>query len=165
VIVPFQILVTTLLFRTSYKISDSLTRATGAVYQRAWRQWVYAAAVFAGSLIGQNWGIPGVAVGVSIAITLNFLLMLDLSVKVLKGGYRQLLLLHARHLLIAALTTAAAFYAAQALRPEASKWIVATAAGAAATAVFCLVALILPRLFGEEGRWAISLARKYTRRK
>lgn len=165
VIVPFQILVTTLLFRTSYKISDSLTRATGAIYQRAWRQWIYAAAVFTGSLVGQFWGLTGVAIGVSLAIALNFLLMLDLSVRVLKGGWRELALLHARHLLIAILTTGAAFYAATQLRPEHSEWVVAAAAGLAAAAVGGLLALTLPRLFGDEGRWAFALARKYTGRR
>src|SRR3989442_682732 len=45
---PFRVLVLGTLFRTSYKISDSLTRALGAVYRRAWRQWSYAALVFGG---------------------------------------------------------------------------------------------------------------------
>lgn len=165
VILPFQVLVTTLLFRTSYKISDSLTRATGAVYQRAWRQWIYAGAVFAGSLIGQAWGLTGVAVGVSLAIALNFLLMLDLSVKVLRIGYRRLFVLHARHLLVAAATTAAAFYTAVELRPDTSKFLVATAASGVAAIVGGIIVLAVPRLFGEEGRWAFGLLRKYTRKR
>jgi hypothetical protein len=91
--------------------------------------------------------------------------MLDLSVRVLKGGWRELALLHARHLLIAVLTTGAAFYVATQLRPEHSEWLVAIAAGCAAAAVGGLIALTLPRLFGEEGRWAFALARKYARRR
>ena len=51
VIVPFQIFAAGLIFRTSYKISDSLARAMGTVYKRAWRQAVYAAAVVIG------WGL------------------------------------------------------------------------------------------------------------
>jgi hypothetical protein len=61
VVTPFRILVTVLIFRTSYKMSDSLARATGAVYRRAWRQWLYAGAVFLGAWLGQFWGTAGVA--------------------------------------------------------------------------------------------------------
>src|SRR5207249_289368 len=44
---PFQVLAVGTLCRASYKVSDSLTRAVGAVYQRAWRQWIYAALALA----------------------------------------------------------------------------------------------------------------------
>ena len=79
--VPLRILVLGMLFRTSYKLSDSVARATGAVYARAWRQAVFAGAVVAGSLIGQFWGLEGVAVGVVAAVTLNFALMAQLSLR------------------------------------------------------------------------------------
>lgn len=81
VIVPFQILACSLLFRMSYKMSDSLARATGAVYRRAWRQIVYAVMVLTGTYIGQFWGLPGVAVGVATALIVNFLLMAHLSLQ------------------------------------------------------------------------------------
>jgi PST family polysaccharide transporter len=76
---PLQILAGILLFRMSCKMSASLARATGAVYQRAWRQIVYAALVLIGSYFGQSWGIEGVAVGVAIALIINYLLMVQLS--------------------------------------------------------------------------------------
>ena len=78
---PFQILACGMLFRMSYKISDTLVRATGAVYKRAWRQLVYAAMVVFGSYIGQFWGLSGVACGVAIALVSNFLLMAHLSLQ------------------------------------------------------------------------------------
>jgi O-antigen/teichoic acid export membrane protein len=81
VVVPFRILALAMLFRTSYKLSDSVARATGAVYARAWRQAVFAGAVVAGSLIGQLWGVDGVALGVAAAIALNFVLMAQLSLR------------------------------------------------------------------------------------
>ena len=65
-IVPFQIFAAGLIFRTSYKISDSLARAMGTVYRRAWRQAVYAGAVIVGALIGTAFGLVWVAVGVSV---------------------------------------------------------------------------------------------------
>lgn len=69
VVLPFQILVSTLLFRTSYKMSDSLSRAVGAVYRRAWRQWLYAAIVITGTYVGHHWGVSGIALGVSRSIS------------------------------------------------------------------------------------------------
>src|SRR5439155_10953704 len=82
VVAPFQILAIGMLFRTSYKMSDSLTRATGAVYRRAWRQVVYAGLVIGGAWIGQHWDLTGVAWGVLASLTINFLLMAQLSLTV-----------------------------------------------------------------------------------
>jgi O-antigen/teichoic acid export membrane protein len=86
VVAPLQILATGLAFRTAYKMSDSLTRAKGAVYRRAWRQAVYAGVVILGSLIGQCWGIAGVAWSVTIAIAINYLLMAQLSLTLVPLG-------------------------------------------------------------------------------
>src|SRR3989441_68923 len=55
VVLPFRILAVGTLFCTSYKLSDSLNRAVGAVYGRAWREWAYATAVVGGSIVGQRW--------------------------------------------------------------------------------------------------------------
>ena len=82
VVAPLQILAFGMLFRTSYKLSDSMTRATGTVYARAWRQAVFAGGVVAGSVVGQRWGVEGVAIGVVAALTGNFLLMAQLSLRV-----------------------------------------------------------------------------------
>jgi PST family polysaccharide transporter len=61
VVVPLQILALGMIFRTSSKLSDSGVRATGAVYARAWRQGVFVVAVVVGALVGQIWGVEGVA--------------------------------------------------------------------------------------------------------
>lgn len=76
---PLQIFALGLLFRTSYKMSDSIARATGAVYRRAWRQGVFGVLVTLGAWIGQYWGISGAAIGVTVAIGINFALMAHLS--------------------------------------------------------------------------------------
>ena len=60
---PFQILVLSLMFRTSYKISDSVALAFGAMRPRAARQAAYAVAVALGSMVGSAWGLTGVAAG------------------------------------------------------------------------------------------------------
>ena len=82
VVAPFQILAIGMLFRTSYKMSDSITRSTGAVYRRAWRQALYALLVVGGAWIGQHWGIAGVAWGTLGALTINFLMMAQLGLDV-----------------------------------------------------------------------------------
>ncbi len=79
VVAPFQIFAAGMLLRTSYKISDAMVRAKGAVYRRAWRQAVYALCVLAAAWIGQRWGLSGVALGVTGAIAVNYVLMAHLS--------------------------------------------------------------------------------------
>ncbi|MCJ7840676.1 lipopolysaccharide biosynthesis protein [Lederbergia sp. NSJ-179] len=76
-----QVLSLGLVFRTGYKISDSLARATGAVYKRALRQIIYAIAVFTGAWVGHHWGIAGVSVGVLFAIIINYCSMTQLSMQ------------------------------------------------------------------------------------
>src|SRR5207237_9771647 len=51
VIVPFQLLTLGIFLRTSYRISDVVTRATRAVYRRAWRQAIYMLCVVAGAWV------------------------------------------------------------------------------------------------------------------
>jgi O-antigen/teichoic acid export membrane protein len=79
---PFQVLALGMMFRTSSRMSDSLSRATGRVYRRAWRQVLFAGLVFLGALAGQRWGVTGVAVGVLAALFTNYLMMAQLSLNV-----------------------------------------------------------------------------------
>lgn len=79
---PFQVLALGMMFRTSYRMSDSLSRATGKVYRRAWRHAVYAGLVFLGAWVGHYRGVTGVAVGVLGALFINFLLMAHLGLSV-----------------------------------------------------------------------------------
>ncbi|WHT48248.1 oligosaccharide flippase family protein [Sporosarcina thermotolerans] len=95
-----QVLAVGLVFRTSYKISDSLVRATGAVYRRAWRQIIYALAVFSGAWIGQHWGIIGVSYGVLFAIIINYCLMTHLSMQFINLSVKDILQSHVPGLLL-----------------------------------------------------------------
>ncbi|QHL88825.1 oligosaccharide flippase family protein [Nibribacter ruber] len=94
VILPFQILACSLLFRMSYKLSDTLARATGAVYQRAWRQIIYAGLVFIGAIIGHYWGLYGVATGIAVALTANFFMMAQLSTRLAGISWASILKVH-----------------------------------------------------------------------
>lgn len=160
-IVPFQVLAATMLFRTSYKMSDSLARAKGAVFRRAWRQWVYAAAVFAGALIGSRWGLGGVAVGVGAAIFLNFVLMLDLALRITGLAWSAVIGLHGRFFLAAATVLAACWAAASWARAEALHPVLVLLLGGAAAAVVQggIVAIGRPCL-GTDGAWAVNAIRQ-----
>jgi O-antigen/teichoic acid export membrane protein len=100
---PLRILAWAMLFRTSYKISDSVARATGAVYARAWRQWLYAGAIATGAFVGQLWGIEGVAVGVLAAVALNYFMMAHLSLRLTGMGWSEFAAAHLPAVALAAL--------------------------------------------------------------
>lgn len=118
VILPLQILACSLLFRMSYKMSDSLARATGAVYKRAWRQLLYAALVILGSYIGQFWGLWGVACGVAAALLTNFLLMAQLSMQLTGLRWADMLQVHWHGLLLGAVTGATTYLLLSFLREQ-----------------------------------------------
>lgn len=104
VILPLQILACSLFFRMGYKMSDSLSRATGAVYRRAWRQVIYAVMVLTGSYIGQFWGLYGVACGVALALIGNFLLMAHLSVQLTNITWLNMLKAHKQGMMLGIIT-------------------------------------------------------------
>lgn len=83
-IIPLQILTAGLVFRMGYKMGDCLSRATGNVYSRAKRQFVYALCVILGCYVGTKWGIAGVSFGTLFAVTINYILMIHLSLVILK---------------------------------------------------------------------------------
>lgn len=104
IVVPFQVLAVGMLFRTSYKISDSLVRAKGAVYQRAWRQAIYALSAFIGAFVGQHWGLFGVALGILASIIVNFILMAHLSMSLIQMKWRTFLSVHLPSLIFTVLS-------------------------------------------------------------
>jgi O-antigen/teichoic acid export membrane protein len=160
VVLPFRILVTVLVFRTSYKMSDSLARATGAVYRRAWRQWMYAGAVLLGAWLGHFWGTPGVAAGVAVSIVLNFILMLQLSLKLTGVSWRALTGVHLRHTLVAVLLGAVAWACAHLVRTAGiPPYVSLVSAGLAAMAALLLLMSYRPGVFGDEGGWAWFLVK------
>src|SRR5437867_5693208 len=101
VIVPFQMLTLGMFLRTSYRISDVVARATGAVYRRAWRQTVYMLCVIAGAWFGRHWGIAGVALGVLGALAVNYVLMAELGLRLARLSRRRFWAAHGPALLTA----------------------------------------------------------------
>lgn len=160
-IVPFQILVLTLIFRTSYKISDAVTLAMGSMYRRALRQFAYAAAVAGGAFAGLEFGLAGVAIGVSAAVVLNYAMMLNLACEITGLALKSVLVVQARQFAMALVLVAPLWGTA----------ILARSCGHADLAVIGLAGLVglsvavigwfkFRLLFGPEGQWLHELAQR-----
>lgn len=162
VVLPLQVFAVVLVPRTAYKISGSLTRATGAVLGGAWRQWLYAAEVAVGCLVGSRWGIVGVAVGASVAIVAHFVTMLFFSARIRPGLVRLTFRTYARSLPLAAATAAAAWPVAGALRGEAAPVVVLVATAGAGALAAIVVLVVGHRLFRDELDVLTALCRRRT---
>jgi O-antigen/teichoic acid export membrane protein len=160
-VLPFQVLAIGMLFRTSYKISDSTARSTGAVYRRAWRQVLFAAFVLIGAWIGQHWGIVGVAWGALAALTLNFIMMASLSLEITRTTWIEYWKVHRPAVLLTLASfpfvwMAAAAARAASLPPAFTLLIVGTVlVGVCVGLVWRLASVFL----GPEGLWMLSTLR------
>lgn len=150
VTVPLQIFAVVLLPRTAYKISGSLTRATGAVLGGAWRQWLYAGEVVLGCAVGSRWGITGVAVGASLAIVLHTATMLKFSARLQRGLVGRVLRAYAKSLPLALGVAAVSWPLASWLRESTPTVVTVLLTGAAGTVAALLVLLLGRRLFRVE---------------
>lgn len=162
---PFQIMVIALYFRTAYKFTGTVLRATGAVYYAAALQWTYAAMVAVGALIGVNFGLIGVAVGTSVAVMLCFfngVLLLNLKFAMpVRSSMRALV----RHSCLGLLYLSALYglkqaYAALGLPALAS--LILGAVGA--VGVYALLRLLWPSVLGEEREAIDSIFKRLRRR-
>lgn len=166
VVLPFRLFTISLLFRMSSKISDACTKAAGAVYVRAMLQMGYAALVVVGALVGQRWGVGGVAVAVSLAMGVNWLAMAQLSRSVTDLGWGRFGRAHVPAALLALVIAMTAAATAQAGR--AAQWgnlpilVVATLASAVAASI---AAWMRPELFlGPHGNWVFARGQELLRR-
>lgn len=166
VVLPFRLFSIGLLFRMSSKISDACAKAAGEVYIRALLQHGYAAMVVVGAIIGQQWGVGGVAVAVSIAMGLNWLSMAWLCRSVTGLSWLRFARAQVPAALQAAVIGAGAAVVAHWARAAHLGTIpVLLLAGAAAAVVAFAAARLRPGLFlGAHGTWAVDQARQLRRR-
>lgn len=147
-----------MLFRASYRLSDSLTRAVGAVYRRAWRSWLFALSVLVGAVVGVPWDIAGVSAGVLGALALNFALMTSLGGRLVHVRWPRILGVHVPGLVLAGVAAAAAWLAQQGMeRVVTNPFLVAPVAVlvAVAATITALRVLAARRLLGVEETAAI----------
>ena len=163
VIFPLQIFSGALLFRTSMKLSNSLIRAKGAVWQMAWCQIIYAAATVGFAWAGRVWGMDGVCVGVLTSILLCFLIGAAMSLRLVGITWVQFFTDHLPGLFLAAVVSIAGWFTAAALRGQhAAPLLVLAGTFGAMLALALVCALALPALFlGPDGAHLLARARDF----
>src|SRR5919112_1837890 len=116
VVLPFRLFTISLFFRMSSKVSDTCTKAAGAVYSRALIQGIYAVMVFLSALLGMRWGIGGVALAVSVVMGINWMMMAALGQRVTGLSWSRFLRAHSPSVLFAALLAVGVGLTVQAAR-------------------------------------------------
>jgi PST family polysaccharide transporter len=155
---PLQILLGGIAFRSTVGLSDSLSRAVGAVYQSAIRRAFYAIFVVLGSWVGHFWGLTGVAIGVNVAMMIHYVLMAGLSLKFIQNSWRTFFLCHVPGFFVGLMVLILAAPITIFLRSTTAPAII----------VFCSVNLIVglimicvlikfPNILGRSNLWVMEL--------
>jgi PST family polysaccharide transporter len=110
VVVPLQILSIAGYFRALYHLGGIVAQSVGRVYGELWRQVTYAAAVIGGTLVGSRYGLPGVAVGVSVAILYMFVATGHLALNATGTSWRLYLRIQIGALVTAGITCGVALF-------------------------------------------------------
>jgi PST family polysaccharide transporter len=158
----FQVFAIGMLFRTSYKLGDALAHSRGAVYQRAWRQAIYAGLVFVGAFVGKRWGPAGAAAGVLMAAMANFGLMAQLCLRLTGMSWTALL----RSQLPAVLTSAVLGGAVWVVASVARQWtnqpiaIIMCALVAGSAVMLPLLVSRPVRFLGPDGVWLAGVLKQ-----
>jgi len=156
VVLPFRLFTCGLFFRMSSKITDACVKAAGAMYSRALFQGVYAGLVLLAALIGQRWGVGGVAVAVSIAMGINWLMMAALGRSVTGLSWSRFARAQLPGASLAVLIGGAVAGAAEATRAAHLGGLAVLIAGAlmAAAVAFAVWRLRSELFLGPHGTWA-----------
>jgi len=94
VVLPFQIMTVSMLFRTSHKVGSIVAQATGNVYGVAATQVIYALMIVVGSIIGARWGIAGVAASTAVAVIITFVMLTDIGLRRTTLTWRDVIAAH-----------------------------------------------------------------------
>jgi PST family polysaccharide transporter len=165
VVLPFRLFTCGLFFRMSSKISDACTKAAGAVYSRALLQWLFGVMVVGGAIAGQRWGVGGVAVAVSMAMGINWVLMAALGRSVTGLSWSRFARAQLPGVLLAGLVGSAVAISVSAAR-SARLGDIPVLIVAALTAAIVVVVISRPRaelLLGPHGKWAVRRAEEAVR--
>lgn len=156
-IVPLQWLMLAASFKGSVRMCDSLARATGAVYRSAARKAVYATAIIFGTWIGHFFGLNGVALGVSGAVFVVYLLMLHLSLSIVGRGWWSVAEALIPGLRFCLLVAGTAWPIAVTLRNAgAPAVVIVAAAGGVPVALSLAITTIRPAAIGPAGLWLVQ---------
>lgn len=163
---PLRVLAVGMLFRSGYQVSDTLARATGAVYRRAVRQFIFAAAVVTGSWIGQGWGLVGLAWGVLAALVVNFYLMTHLSLSLTGLKWGDFFRAYAPALWVGSVALSVGLASASGLRnADLSPAIILLSGTGMIGLVVVLFIRIFPQRMGTDRAWMAAIIRQMADRR
>ena len=138
---PFRIMATSMLFRTTYKLSSLVGKSSGDTFTLAIWQVVYAACVIGGALVAMRWDILGVSVTTAVSVFLQFFALGQMGLKATDLRWRDLAAAHVQPLIYAAVVGGVAYVIATALRAAGQGFVVVAAATTTAgTLVFFVLA-------------------------
>jgi O-antigen/teichoic acid export membrane protein len=160
VIVPLQILAAGMFFRTGYKMASTLARSKGAVYEAAWREGVYAILVLLGAWAAHPFGIAGVASAVVLAVTIQFILLAHLGLRLTGMTWSEFIAAHVPGVTLGVVVGGVVLGMAEFTRewgwPALGILLVAVL-GALATA-YAFFALLPASIVGKDSLWFIRVA-------
>lgn len=158
VVVPFQIMACGLPMHLGYKVTDSLVKATGAVYRRAWWQTVYAVLVVGLAIIAVQWGVIGVTCSTLFAVFVNYIFMVGLGCKLTGLAWSEVLRAQVNGFWLALATGAGTFGAATVLRSIDAPSLVTLSVVLVMSfcLAFSLVALRKEIFLGVDGHWFVA---------
>src|SRR5207247_3942056 len=122
-----------------------------------WRQWIWAAAVIVGALVGQHWGVVGVAASVILALGLNYFLMLNLSIRLTGLSWRSFAKAHEPALVLSLVSGSVLWVIASPIRRTGMSPfpVLLLASSILAAWLLFLVWLLPQRILGREGLWML----------
>jgi len=134
-VIPLQILCVAGYFRALYHLGGVVAQSVGRVYGELRNQTVYAVLVIGGALVGSRFGLPGVAIGVSVAILYMFLATGQLALSATGTPWRLYLQVQVGALVTAAVTCSVALIVRFAMESRQAASVSITLAVLAAAAV------------------------------
>ena len=153
-----QILFATLVPRCAFKVSENFAMAIGNAHAAAVRQGLYAVLMIVGSVVGVRYGIIGVSIAVSVAITIFYFTSMSYALSICKIGGLAVVGLHVRAGLLAAfvaIVDLAVLWACGSM-PMLLRHLVA---GTAGSVVGLVLVLMAPRFcLGRETAVQVKLA-------
>jgi PST family polysaccharide transporter len=149
----FQILAAGMLFRAGHRTCVSVAGGTGAAYRIALIQFIYATSVVAGALVGQRWGIKGVATGVLVAMFAGYIAAGKTALDLTGMKWSEFCSAHKPGLIVAFAVLLVSWTIAEGLRwlnvPDIA--VLVPAMAASATVAFFLARSTVKLLLGPQG--------------
>lgn len=152
-----QLLCLTLPLKTSVKLVDSMVRALGAFRQSARLKLLFLLCMCVCALTGSKWGLLGVAMGVNLAVLINYVCMTSLAWKLSRFKLLNYAATYYPGALLAILTLLLHLLSSFLLSGHASHPGIALLLCGILTGSGCFLLLLLfPPLFGENWKWILT---------